>query len=584
MKNQRDISDLSRAVIEGRLRTLGFTHDDLGKPIIAIANSYNEVALPHRNLRQMVEKIKQGISEAGGIALEFNTIAMCDGIAQGLNGMKYVLPSREIIADSIETMVAGHPMFSGLVCISGCDKTTPGMLMAAARLNIPTIVFGAGPIVPIGQKGGLDKDLMRRPIEMLNIDDERFIREAFTEGKIHEEDFIKQSYLKGYINRDQLIEYYADALSTCGLCTSMATANSMGVLSEALGMSIPGSFLVPLVANQKLAEAKRVGLEIMDAVKKGLKPRDIMTRSAFRNAISVDMAIGGSMNTILHLLAIAQEAGVQLSFDDFDDLSGQVPFIVDVKPNGRYNLIELYKSGGTQAVMHEIREYLDLDCINIEGKSIKEVISKHEPLDRQIIYPVSKPLRQFGSIVVLKGNIAKDGAIAKTVIMNGVEEFVGKAVVFESENDFYRAAKQGAIKQGAIKENTVIVIRNEGPKGGPGMSEGHRISEAIRSINTKNIALITDSRFSGATIGIVAGYVSPEAARGGEIGLIKDDDIISISIKEKSLELLVDKEELEKRRQSLVNYDTSKELKGYLKKYESLVTAANSGATTISII
>ncbi|SHK19199.1 dihydroxy-acid dehydratase [Paramaledivibacter caminithermalis] len=575
MKNCRDISDLSRAVIEGRLRTLGFMSEDLDKPIIAIANSYNEIALPHRNLRQIVEYIKLGIAQAGGIGLEFNVIAMCDGISQGLNGMKYVLPSREIIADSIETMVAGHPMFSGLVCVAGCDKTTPGMLMAAARLNIPTVVLGAGPIVPIGQKGGLDENLNRRPVEKLDINDKEFLKKAFYESRIHEEDFIKQSYLKGHINRNQLIEYYADALSTCGLCTSMATANSMGVLGEALGMSLPGSFLVPLVANQKLAEAKRVGIEIMKAVKKGLKPRQIMTREAFRNAMALDMAIGGSMNTILHLLAIANEAGVNLSFDDFDELSSKIPFIVDIKPNGKYNLIELYKSGGTQAVLHEISEFLNLDCINVEGKTMREIIKDHEPLDRKIIYSVKNPLRRSQSIVVLKGNIARNGAIAKSVIMDGIEEFKGEAAVFESENEFYSAAKKGL-----IKENTVIVIRNEGPKGGPGMSEGHRISEAVRSINAKKIAVITDSRFSGATIGIVAGYISPEAAVGGEIALIKDGDMIRISIKDKSLELLVDTKELENRKKNLLFKRKNRKLKGYLKKYEAVVKTADKGAVT----
>ncbi len=576
MTKSRDVSELSQAVIKGRLRTLGFLPDELDKPIIAIANTYNEVALPHRNLRQVVDYVKLGIAQAGGIGLEFNVIAMCDGISQGLNGMKYVLPSREIIADSIEAMVAGHPMFSGLVCIAGCDKTTPGMLMAAARLDIPTVVLGAGPIVPIGQKGGLDENNNRRPVEKLDINDKEFVKEAFEAGRIHEEDFIKQSYLKGHINRNQLIEYYADALSTCGLCTSMATANSMGVLSEALGMSLPGSFLVPLVANQKLAEAKKAGRAVMEAVKKNLTPRKIMTHAAFRNAIALDMAVGGSMNTILHLLAIANEAGIPLTFDDFDQISGKVPFIVDVKPNGKHNLIELYKSGGTTAVLHEIKAYLDLDCINVEGRKLKDIVEYNEPLDRKIIYSVDTPIRKSGSILVLKGNIAKEGAIAKSVIMGGIEEFKGKAVVFESELEFYNHAKEGK-----IEENSIIVIRNEGPAGGPGMSEGHRISEACRSINAKNIAVITDSRFSGATIGIVVGYISPEASTGGELSLIEDGDIISISIKDKKLELLVSDAELEERRKTYKCQNPRNELKGYLKKYAATVKGASRGAVTV---
>lgn len=575
MIKNRDISDLSAAVIKGRLRTLGLLPEDLDRPIIAIANTYNEIALPHRQLKQIVEYVKLGIAQAGGIGLEFNVIAMCDGIAQGLDGMKYVLPSRELIADSIETMVAGHPMFSGLVCIGGCDKTIPGMLMAAARLNIPTIILGAGPIVPIGQKGGLDESLRRRPADKLLIEDEDFKREAFVEGRIHEEDFIKQSYLKGLITREQLIEYYADALSTCGLCTSMATANSMGVLSETLGMSLPGSFLVPLVANQKLAEAKKVGIAIMEAVAQKLTPAKIMTHKAFENAVTMDMAVGGSMNTVLHLIAIANEVGIELTYEDFAAISEKVPFIVDVKPNGKYNLIELYKSGGTQAVLNELRSYLHLDAVNVEGRTMAEIIENHEPLDRNIIYPVDKPLRSKRSITVLKGNIAKKGAIAKSIIMGGVEEFIGEALVFESEHEFYDAAKSGN-----IQENSVIVIRNEGPKGGPGMSEGHRISEAVRSINAKNIAVITDSRFSGATIGIVVGYICPEAAEGGEIGLIKNGDRIRISIGEKSLELLINDAEMECRRTQKETQNQKQHLQGYLGKYSATVGSAYEGAIT----
>ncbi len=572
---QRDVTDLSDAVIKGRLRTLGLTQDDIHKPIIAIANTFNEIALPHRGLRELANHVKLGVAQAGGVGLEFNTIAMCDGIAQGLRGMKYVLPSRELIADSIEAMVAGHPIFSGLVCLGACDKTIPAMLMVAARLNIPTVILGAGPVQPMVQRGILDKDLVRRPVDQHEFEDEAFKEQGFDKGRIYDEDFIKQSYLKGLITKEQLVEYYADAISTPGTCTSMATANSMGILAEALGMSLPGSFLLPLNLNQKLVKAKEVGRAVVEAVRRGLVPRKVMTREALENAVAVDMAIGGSMNTVLHLLAVASELGIELTYDDFERIGASVPFIVDIKPNGRYNLVELYQSGGTQAVMHEIREHLHVDCLSVGGGTIGEALENCAPLDRKIIYSLANPLRESGSLVVLRGNIASEGAIAKPITMNNVEEFVGPAVVFESENDFFWAAKEGK-----IQNKSVIVVRNEGPKGGPGMSEGHRISEAIRSIDERDIALITDSRFSGATIGVVVGYVSPEAAVGGDIGLIENGDTIRISIKDRGLDMLVSPEEIEARRQRRRGAPLRIEKGGYLQKYQQSVVSASCGAVT----
>ena len=567
-----DINDLSDAVIKGRLRSIGLSREDLDKPLIAIANSSNDIALPHRYLKQLSDMVKIGIAQAGGVGLEFNVIAPCDGIAQGLEGMKYVLPSREIIADSIETMVAGHRIFDGLVCIGGCDKTLPGMLIAAARLNIPTIILGAGPIVPIGQKGALNDELERIPHELSGFSEE-FQAEAFEKSRIHEEDFIKQAYLKQLITKDQLVEYYADALSTCGLCTSLATANTMGMLCEALGISLPDSFLIPLVANEKLVVAKRVGQSILQTIENGLTPRKVLTRKAFTNAIAMDMAIGGSMNTILHLLAVAYELDVPLTFNDFADISAKVPFITDVQPNGKHNIVELYKAGGVSAVLHEIQNFLDLDTITIQGRMMKDVIHNKKPLNRSIIKNIQNPIREGGSIVILKGNIAKQGAVAKPVVMNRVEEFTGKAMVFDCQQDFYLAAKEGC-----IPDSVVIVVRNEGPVGGPGMTEGHRISEAIRCINSKNLALVTDSRFSGATIGIVVGYVTPEAAVGGEIGLVQNGDTIRISIHNCSLDVLVSEEELEHRRKNKKPYATS--CSGYLSKYVKTVGAATIGAST----
>jgi len=567
-----DINDLSDAVIKGRLRSIGLTRDDLDKPLIAIANTSNDIALPHRQLKQLSDMVKLGIAQEGGVGLEFNVIAPCDGIAQGLEGMKYILPSRELIADSIEAMVASHQIFDGLVCIGGCDKTLPGMLIAASRLNIPTIILGTGPIVPIGQDGALNNELERIPHEMAGFSEE-FQIDAFEKMRIHEEDFIKQAFLKQLINKDQLVEYYADALSTCGLCTSLATANTMGMLCEALGISLPGSFLIPLVANEKLAVAKQVGQTILKTIENGLTPRKILTRQAFTNAIAMDMAVGGSMNTILHLLAVAYELDVQLGFEDFAEISAKVPFITDVKPNGSYNIIELYRAGGVSAVLHEIRDFLDLDTLNIQGKTMKEVIQNKKPLNRSIIKNIKSPIREGGSIVILKGNIAKEGAIAKPVVMNQVEEFTGRAVVFESQLDFYLAAKEGR-----IPNDVVIVVRNEGPVGGPGMTEGHRISEAIRCINSRNIALVTDSRFSGATIGIVVGYVTPEAAVGGEIGLVQDGDIIRISIHDCSLDMMVSEDEIEQRRKCQKPYTAN--CSGYLHKYIKSAGPATVGAST----
>lgn len=577
MKNDinKDITDLSDAVIRGRLRTLGLGREDLDKPIIAIANTYNEIALPHKKMKEIAEYVKLGIAEAGGIGLEFNTIAMCDGIAQGLQGMKYVLPSREIIADSIEAMVKGHPIFSGLVCIGACDKTLPGMLIAAARLNIPTIIFGGGPIVSCGKKGVLDDNLIRRNVSDFEFDNEEFKVKGFIKENIYEEDFIKQSYLKGLINKAQLEEYYADALSTCGLCTSMATANTMGVIVEALGMSIPECNITPLVMNEKLLYAKMTGRAIVKAVKKQLLPHNIMTRKSIKNAIAVDMAIGGSMNSIIHLIALAKELNIELTFEDFEEVGKKVPFITDIKPNGKYNIVELYRSGGVRAVEKEIKDFLELQEINIDGKTLEELVEDIENLDQNVIHSIDNPIRNKEALIVLKGNIAKQGAIAKPIVMNGVEEFRGEAQVFESDFEFWKVAMAGE-----IKENSVVVIRNEGPAGGPGMSEGHRISEAIRAINSKNIALITDGRFSGATIGVVVGYITPEAYCGGEIGLIEDGDIINISIKNKSIDVLISEEEMVKRKKSKTAYLKDLSQMNYLKKYQMLVDSAAHGAHT----
>lgn len=570
-----DVTDLSDAVIKGRLRTLGISYEDLNKPIIAIANTYNEIALPHRKLLEIAQYVKLGIAEAGGIGLEFNTIAMCDGIAQGLEGMKYVLPSREIIADSIEAMVKGHPIFSGLVCIGACDKTIPGMLIAAARLNIPTIVISGGPVVSIGKKGVLDEKLVRRNVEDYVFSNADFKEKGFWDDYIYEEDYIKQCYLKGIISKSQLIEYYADALSTCGLCTSLATANTMGILAEVLGMSIPECNITPLVLNEKVVYAKKAGKAIVEAIKKRLTPRKIITKASLDNAIAIDMAIGGSMNSILHLIALAHELNIEIAYDDFERIGKNVPFIVDVKPNGKYNIIELYRSGGVRAVEKEIAKFLNLDAINIQGHRLMELLEDVENLNQKVIHKVDDPIREKESIIVLRGNIAKEGSIAKTVIMDGVEEFKGRANVFECDTDFWEAAIAGE-----IEENSVIVVRNEGPLGGPGMSEGHRISEAIRAINSKSIALITDGRFSGATVGIVVGYISPEAYSGGEISLIENDDLIYISIKERKIELLVSNEEMNRRRNRKKKYVRDLEKTNYLKKYRYEVQTAIKGAST----
>lgn len=570
--NNIDINDLSDAVIKGRLRSLGLSREDLNKPIIAIANTTNDIALPHRNFKQIADMVKIGIAQAGGVGLEFNVIAPCDGIAQGVNGMKYILPSREIIADSIETMVATHGIFDGLVCIGGCDKTLPGMLIAAARLDIPTIILGAGPIVPIGKNGALDDKLNRVPYEETDYEYE-FKIEAFEKHRIHEEDFIKQAYLKKIITKEQFIEYYADALSTCGLCTSMATANTMGILCEAMGISLPDSFLIPIVANEKSVIAKEVGKTILHTIYSGLTARKILTRDAILNAISLDMAVGGSMNSVLHLLAVAHELDISITYEDFERISNKVPFITDILPNGQYNIMELYKSGGVSAVLNEIRSFLQLNTVNVQNKTLEEIINNKKSLNPLVIRSVNKPIRSENSIIILKGNIAKEGAVAKPIIMNQVEEFVGRAIVYECQQDFYLAAKRGE-----VSENAVIVVRNEGPVGGPGMTEGHRISEAIRSINAKNIALITDSRFSGATIGIVVGYITPEAAVGGEIGLVQNGDMIKISVKEHSINVLISEKELKQRKKHKRPHIISE--MGYLKKYAEMVGSAKVGAST----
>ncbi|MCP4370427.1 MAG: dihydroxy-acid dehydratase [Deltaproteobacteria bacterium] len=557
-----NLTDLSRAVIKGRLRSLGISDSDFDKPIIAIPNTYNEIALPHRQLKPLVEYVKQGVYEAGGIPLEFNTIGVCDGIAQGTDGMKYVLPSREIIADSIEIMVNSHEIFSGMICLCACDKTVPGMLMATARLDIPTLVFTAGPIAPLYKYGTFDKDHNFNKFDLFNIDE---IEAKYTE------DYVKQAFLKGKITEEELVNHYANLLNTCGVCTSMATANSMGCIVEVLGLALPYSSLIPLVANEKIIFAKEAGKKVVDIVKKGLKPTQIMTKESIDNAMVFNFATGGSMNAIMHLIAVCQELGIDYSFVDIDRLADNTPFLIDVRPCGKYDIIELYKVGGVPAVLKSISELLHINSMSITGNTLGVNIENVEIPDHDIFHPISKPINK-NAIVILKGNIASVGAIAKPIGMKVQKDIIGKAKVFDSEEKFYQYAKKNK-----IEKHTVVVVRNEGPKGSPGLPEGHRISEILRSIEEKDISLITDARFSGATLGIVVGYIVPESYEDGLLGIIETGDTIEISLKKKELNLLVNDELIQQRLVSRKRKTINLKNNSYLTRYRKLVTGINQG-------
>lgn len=551
-KNSKAMTEgLERGPHRSLMKALGWTDKEISMPTIGIVNSMNEIIPGHMHLNQVANAVKQGIMEAGGHPVAFPTIGVCDGIAMGHKGMKYSLASRELIADSIEVMATAHP-FDALVFVTNCDKIVPGMLMAALRLNIPSIFISGGPMlaghVP-GEKRGTDLSTMFEAI-----------------GK-HEAGTMDDATFKVYEN---------SVCPTCGSCSGMFTANSMNCLCEALGMALPGNGTIPAVYSERLRLAKEAGYHIMDLLEKDIKPLDIVSEDAFRNALTVDMALGCSTNTMLHLPAIAHNAGIDFNIFEANTLSAKVPNLCHLAPAGPHHVEDLYAAGGIMAVMKELDGLglLKGDLITVTGNTIAENYGNAKNWDPEVIRPVDNPYSQTGGIAVLSGNLAPMGSVVKqSAVAPEMLVHQGPAKVYESEEESI-----AAIFGGKIKEGDVIVIRYEGPKGGPGMREMLSPTSAIAGMGLDtSVALLTDGRFSGATRGASIGHVCPEAAQGGVIGLVQDGDLISIDIPNKKLELLVDEKELSERRKNWTPKKPSI-TKGYLARYASLVTDASKGA------
>ncbi|MDP4106716.1 MAG: dihydroxy-acid dehydratase [Bacillota bacterium] len=536
------IKPYTRAILKAHLCSCGVDYNKMDRPVIAIANSWNEIVPGHVHLRQLADRVKKGVMEAGGLPLEFNTIAVCDGIAQGHDGMKYSLPSREVIADSVETMVNAHGIFDGMVVMSSCDKIVPGMMMAAARLNLPSLVVLGG-VMP-------------------------------NHIKPKESKAARQQFLAGELDEKGLVEVTNKYYPSAGACPFLGTANTMQGLSEALGMALPKSSWMQALSDEQLDAAEQAGRQAVELVKKGIRPSDILTIEAFKNAISVLLAMGGSLNACLHLPAIAHEAGVELPFDVFDEISRKVPFIAGVTPNNNeFTTNDLQRAGGIPALMNELSPHLSLDLLTVTGKTIRENIEGSEVLDREIIYTLEQPIDHEGGIAVLKGNLALQGALVKqSAIPEELKSFSGPAKVFNSEEEFLEVFEAGGIHEG-----DAVVIRYEGPKGGPGMRELHRCTEVLGKF--KKIALITDGRFSGASAGLSIGYVSPEAAETGNIALVRDGDIIDIDIANRILSLNVSDQELAVRKEHLEVL--KREASKFLKLYSSSSASAASGAVRV---
>ncbi|MEM1585944.1 MAG: dihydroxy-acid dehydratase [Candidatus Bathyarchaeia archaeon] len=537
---------LERAPHRALWKCLGVTDEDFNKPFIGIANSFTELVPGHMHLDKIVEYVKAGVRAAGGVPFEFNTIAICDGLAMGHKGMHYSLPSREIIADSIEVMVEAYS-FDGLVLLTNCDKITPGMMMAAARLDIPAIVVTGGPMLS-GRYG-------RRRVDVATI------FEAI--GEIS----------AGRMSMKELKMLEECAFPTCGSCNGMYTANTMACIVEAIGLSLPGCATSLAISSKKIRLAKRSGERIVEMVKEGLKPSDILTRKAFENAIAVDAALGGSTNAVLHLKAVSEEAGVDLPLEVFDEISRRVPHICDMRPSGPYDMEELDAAGGIPAVMSVLRDKLHLDALTVTGKAVGENIKDAKVFDWDIIRPPTNPIHKEGGIAILFGNLAPRGAVTKiTAVSPKMLVFKGPAKVFDSEEDAMQAILSRDINAG-----DVIVIRYEGPKGGPGMREMLAPTSAIIGMGLgESVALITDGRFSGATRGPCIGHVSPEAAEGGPIAALRDGDVININIPARKLNVDLSDEEI---RYRLASWKPKppKIFKGYLRKYWYFVQSADSG-------
>ncbi|MCJ7547762.1 MAG: dihydroxy-acid dehydratase [Deltaproteobacteria bacterium] len=540
---------LERAPHRSLFRAMGYTDEELARPLIGVANSANEVIPGHIHLHRIAQAVKEGIRMAGGTPLEFGTIGICDGIAMGHEGMKYSLGSRELIADSVEVMAMAYP-FDGLILIANCDKIVPGMMMAMARLNIPAIMVSGGPMLT-GFHGGKETDVIT-------------VFEAV--GKV----------AAGRMSVEELTELECSACPGPGSCAGMFTANSMNCLSEALGIALPGNGTIPAVDAARVRLAKEAGKRIVELIKQDIKPRSILTKEAFANAIAVDMAFGGSTNTTLHLPAVAYEAGFQIDLKTFNQISAKTPHLCSLSPSGPHHLQDLHRAGGIPALMKELAKgkLINADCLTITGHKVKENIKSAAILDPEVIRPLNNPYHPTGGLAVLFGNLAPDGAVVKASAVDpGMLKNQGPARVFESEEESLKVILAKRIKKGEV-----IVIRYEGPKGGPGMREMLAPTSAIAGIGMdKEVALITDGRFSGGTRGAAIGHCSPEAAEGGPIAIVEDGDIIEIDIPAKRLNLLLTDEEI-KRRLATWKAPEPKIRSGYMYRYAQMVSSASTGA------
>jgi dihydroxy-acid dehydratase len=549
MRSDKMKKGLERAPHRSLFKALGLTDREIERPMIGIANSANELIPGHLHLNQISEAVKAGIRIAGGTPLEFSTIGICDGIVMGHEGMKYSLSSRELIADSCESMAMAYP-FDGMVFITNCDKIVPGMLMAAARLDIPSILISGGPM--------LAGEFQGRKIDLITV------FEYVGRAKV------------GAMTMDELREAEGCACPGVGSCAGMFTANSMNCLSEVLGMALPYNGTIPAVWAERIRLAKDTGVRIMELVERGIKPSAILTPEAFENALRVDLAFGGSTNTSLHLPAIAKEAGVPLTLRTFNAFSDETPHLCSMSPGGPHHLSDLHQAGGIPALMQELsrKGLIRTGAMTVTGKTVGENLAGKKVLDPRIIHPLEDPYHETGGLAVLFGNLAPEGAVVKrSAVDDAMLRHTGPARVFDSEEPAMQAILDGKLQKG-----DVVVIRYEGPKGGPGMREMLSPTSAIAGIGRdRDVALLTDGRFSGGSRGAAIGHISPEAAEGGPIAVVREGDLIEIDIPAKKLNLLISEEEMKAR---LADWKpVKKELKGYLKRYAALVRSAHTGAT-----
>lgn len=549
MQSAKMTKGLERAPHRSLLKALGWIDEEMNRPLIGIVNSANDFVPGHKHLHQIAGAVREGVRLAGGTPLEFFTIGVCDGLSMGHLGMYYSLPSRELIADSVEVMVRAQPL-DGLVFIPNCDKIVPGMLMAAARLNLPAVFVSGGPMLAGRFRG--------RRVDLASVFE--------GVGKVK----------AGQMTEQELAELETCACPGVGSCAGMFTANTMNCLTEALGMALPGNGTVPAVAADRIRLAKRAGVRVLELVRNGLTPSRVMTREAFRNALAVDMAIGGSTNTILHLPAVAHEAGVRLDLALVEEIGRRVPQLCKLSPAGEQRIEDLDAAGGVQAVMKRLGELnlLEEGCLTVSGLTVGQQIAEAECLDDNVIRPLDSPYLENGAIAVLHGNLAPEGSVVKQgAVLPEMRQKTGPARVFDSEE-----AAVEAILGGRIKSGDVVVIRYEGPKGGPGFREMLTATAAVAGMGLdREVALVTDGRFSGATRGAAIGHISPEAMERGPIAVVRDGDLIAIDIPGRRLDILIDREELEARLAALV-LPPPKISHGYLARYVRQVTSASRGA------